>query len=159
MKQSALILYVKTGCPWCAIAEEYLEGTASSMSARRPPGPRGLRRNEASFRPDLRSHSCQREKVLPDFGPEELEQFLRDSAPALRGPKLSSADPAGEFLPSARATTLGWFSAYVFGAGQLRTDGAATDRPLRPSSVSPWQRRRHDHLKLCGYRHQRTDAR
>ena len=25
MKQSVLILYVKTGCPWCAIAEEYLE--------------------------------------------------------------------------------------------------------------------------------------
>ena len=25
MNQSALILYVKTGCPWCAIAQEYLD--------------------------------------------------------------------------------------------------------------------------------------
>jgi glutaredoxin len=79
MNQSALILYVKTGCPWCAIAQEYLdkhrfryecvdvrEDRAAFDQMRRVSG--------QTYAPTLVSA----ERVLSDFGLEELVEFLRE---------------------------------------------------------------------------------
>ena len=80
MKQSVLILYVKTGCPWCAIAEEYLERHGYryeriDVHEDRAAFDEMKRISGQTYAPTLVSAK----KVLPDFGPEELETFLRDS--------------------------------------------------------------------------------
>jgi glutaredoxin 3 len=86
MSQSALILYVKTGCPWCTNAEEYLDRQGYEYERV------DVQQDRAAF-DEMKRVSGQTyaptlvigEKVLADFGPEELEQFLREQpAP---GPK------------------------------------------------------------------------
>ncbi len=79
MKQSALILYVKTGCPWCVIAEEYLDRHGYryervDVNEDRAAFDEMKRMSGQTYAPTLVSA----EKVLPDFGPEELETFLRN---------------------------------------------------------------------------------
>ena len=79
MARSALILYVKTGCPWCSNAEEYLDRQGYEYQRV------DVQKDRAAF-DEMERVSGQTyaptlviaEKVLADFGPEELEQFLRE---------------------------------------------------------------------------------
>ena len=79
MNQSALILYVKTGCPWCAIAQEYLDKHRFQYERV------DVRQDRAAF-DEMRRVSGQTyaptlvsaQRVLPDFGLEELVEFLRE---------------------------------------------------------------------------------
>ena len=79
MARSALILYVKTGCPWCSNAEEYLDRQGYEYQRV------DVQQDRAAF-DEMERVSGQTyaptlviaEKVLADFGPEELEQFLRE---------------------------------------------------------------------------------
>jgi glutaredoxin 3 len=79
MTQSALILYVKTGCPWCTNAEEYLDRQGYEYERV------DVQQDRAAF-DEMKRVSGQTyaptlviaEKVLADFSPEELEQFLRE---------------------------------------------------------------------------------
>jgi len=73
----SLKLYVKTWCPWCIRAQKFLDD-------------RGYRYEEIDVEADREAYaemvriSGQRltptlsvgDKVLPDFGPDELEVFL-----------------------------------------------------------------------------------
>ena len=86
MTQSALIFYVKTGCPWCINAEEYLnrhgyEYERVDVQQDRAAFDEMNRVSGQTYAPTL----VIAEKVLADFGPEELEQFLREQpAPRLK---------------------------------------------------------------------------
>ena len=78
MQKPELVLYVKTGCPWCDLAEEYLE--EHGYQFRRI----DVLRDRAAFE-EMRRLSGQTyaptllvgDEVLPDFGPDELEHFLK----------------------------------------------------------------------------------
>jgi len=71
-------LYVKTGCPWCHLAEDYLDKRGYKYTKI------DVRKDPAAFK-ELQRVSSQTyaptlvigELVLPDFGPDELEQFLK----------------------------------------------------------------------------------
>jgi glutaredoxin 3 len=68
-----MTLYVKAGCPWCMVAEEYLNKRIE------------VRRNRATL-DKLAAVSGQRyaptlvsgDLVLSDFDPNELESFLKE---------------------------------------------------------------------------------
>jgi glutaredoxin 3 len=73
-----MILYVKPGCPWCRMAEDYLDKRGykyKKVDVRRDPVAMAeLRRiSNQSFAPTL----VIGELLLPDFGPDELEDFLK----------------------------------------------------------------------------------
>ena len=73
-----MILYVKSGCPWCRIAEEYLNKRGHKYERT------DVCVNPAAFA-ELKRISGQAcaptlvigNLVLPDFGPDELEHFLK----------------------------------------------------------------------------------
>ena len=73
-----MILYVKAGCPWCRVAEEYLNQHGYKYERV------DVRVNRAGF-DDLRRISGQSraptlvigDLVLADFGTDELEDFLK----------------------------------------------------------------------------------
>jgi glutaredoxin 3 len=78
MHRPELLLYVKGGCPWCYMAEDYLnrhgyryrrvdvcQDRAAFAELRRVSG--------QTFAPTL----VVDDKVLPDFGLDELEHFLK----------------------------------------------------------------------------------
>ena len=75
-----MTLYVKTGCPWCVEAEEILERNGISYDRV------DVLRDKKAFQ-YMREISGQskaptlewEESVLPDFGPEELNEFLREN--------------------------------------------------------------------------------
>jgi glutaredoxin 3 len=79
MNSTSIILYVKTGCPWCRMAEDYLD--KGSYKYQRV----DVRRDPDSLK-ELRRVSGQTstptllvgELILPDFGPDELEEFLSE---------------------------------------------------------------------------------
>jgi len=73
-----LKLYVKTGCPWCLSANQYLDSHGyhyEEIDVRRDPHAfdEMIRISGQTFAPTLVVDS----KILADFGPEELEQFLK----------------------------------------------------------------------------------
>jgi glutaredoxin 3 len=73
-----MILYVKPGCPWCSVAEDYLDKRGykyQRVDVRRDPlAMAELRRiSGQTFAPTL----VVRDLLLPDFGPDELEDFLK----------------------------------------------------------------------------------
>lgn len=78
MSSNSLILYVKAGCPWCRMAEDYLDKNGYKYTTI------DVRKDPAAFK-DLQRISRQSyaptlvigELVLPDFGPDELEEFLK----------------------------------------------------------------------------------
>jgi glutaredoxin 3 len=78
MSSNAMILYVKTGCPWCRVAEDYLDKRGYKYTKVE------VRKDPAAFK-ELQRISSQTyaptlvigELVLPDFGPDELEEFLK----------------------------------------------------------------------------------
>jgi len=73
-----MILYVKSGCPWCRAAEEYLNKHGYKYERI------DVRLDRAAF-DDLKRISglsytptlVKGDLVLPDFGPDELEDFLK----------------------------------------------------------------------------------
>jgi glutaredoxin 3 len=79
MSSKSMILYVKPGCPWCRIAEDQLDKRGFKYERV------DVRRNPVAF-DDLRGISGQSyaptlvigDLVLPDFGPDELEDFLKE---------------------------------------------------------------------------------
>jgi len=78
MSSQSTILYVKSGCPWCRVAEEYLNKHGYKYERI------DVRLDRAAF-DDLKRISGQSytptlvkgDLVLPDFGPDELEDFLK----------------------------------------------------------------------------------
>jgi glutaredoxin 3 len=73
-----MILYVKAGCPWCRLAEEYLNKRGykyERMDVRKDPAAFAeLKRiSGQTYTPTLVIGNL----VLPDFGPDELEHFLK----------------------------------------------------------------------------------
>lgn len=75
-----MILYVKTGCPWCRMAEEYLDKHVYKYTKL------DVRREPVAFS-EMRRISGQNyaptlvvgELFLPNFGPDELEDFLKEN--------------------------------------------------------------------------------
>ena len=73
-----MTLYVKAGCPWCRVAEDYLDKHGYKYERT------DIRLGRAGF-DNLRRISGQScaptlvigDLVLPDFGPDELEDFLK----------------------------------------------------------------------------------
>jgi glutaredoxin 3 len=71
-------LYVKSACPWCRLAEDYLNAHGYGYERI------DVRRDRAAFN-EMKRLSGQTysptlvvgDLVLPDFGPEELEEFLQ----------------------------------------------------------------------------------
>lgn len=73
-----LTLYIKMGCPWCDLAEDWLRAhgyqyTAVNVSADRKAFDEMIRLSGQRRAPTLRVA----DKILADFGPEELEPFLK----------------------------------------------------------------------------------
>ena len=76
---SELKLYVKTWCPWCVMAEDWLR--ARSYTYRQI----DVENDRADYDEMIRLSGQRRTptlvtgdgKVLPDFGPEELAAFLQ----------------------------------------------------------------------------------
>jgi glutaredoxin len=79
MSSTQLILYIKSGCPWCHTAEDYLNKHGYKYERI------DVRREWAAF-DDLKRISNQTSTptlvigslMLPDFGPDELEEFLKE---------------------------------------------------------------------------------
>ncbi len=74
-----LKLYVKVWCPWCVTAQEWLDDRGYRYELI------DVERSRDAYQ-EMIEFSGQRytptlviddEKVLPDFGPEELEEFLK----------------------------------------------------------------------------------
>ncbi|HEX7193493.1 MAG TPA: glutaredoxin domain-containing protein [Chthoniobacterales bacterium] len=74
-----MTLYVNAGCPWCMVAEQYLNNRGYKYKSVEVP------RNHAAYG-ELVAVSGQvfaptlvtGELVLADFGPDELEDFLKE---------------------------------------------------------------------------------
>ena len=75
---SAMILYIKSGCPWCIAAEAWLKNHGVVYDVV------DVLSNEPAFA-EMKKLSGQskapvlvvgKEKFLDDFGPEELPDFL-----------------------------------------------------------------------------------
>jgi len=74
----ATILYIKQGCPWCIAAEEELQKLGVKYERRE------VRSNPAYFE-EMKKLSGQTkapvlqmdDRVLADFGPEQLPGFLK----------------------------------------------------------------------------------
>ena len=74
-----MILYVKAGCPWCRLAEDYLDRHGYKYERV------DLRRHPVALN-ELRDISGQisaptlvaGDLLLSDFGPDELEDFLKE---------------------------------------------------------------------------------
>jgi glutaredoxin len=74
----SLKLYVKTWCPWCVKAQDWLDARGYrhellDVEADRATMEEMVRRSGQRRCPTLVIGN----RVLPDFGPEELEDFLR----------------------------------------------------------------------------------
>jgi glutaredoxin 3 len=79
MSSTSMILYVKIGCPWCRVAEEYLDKRGYKYQRV------DVSRDAAAFK-ELRRISGQTyaptlvigDLLLPNFGPDQLEEFLEE---------------------------------------------------------------------------------
>ena len=75
-----LKLYVKTWCPWCVRAEDWLRARGYryrqiDVEADRADYDEMIRLSGQKRTPTLVTGDG---KMLPDFGPEELENFMQD---------------------------------------------------------------------------------
>ncbi len=75
---TSLKLYVKVWCPWCVMAREALDGRGYKydlidVEASRASYDEMIAKSGQRYTPTL----VAGEKVLPDFGPDELEVFLK----------------------------------------------------------------------------------
>lgn len=76
-----MILYIKRGCPWCVVAEEWLRYHGHSYQAvdvlSDPSAFERMRRlSGQSKAPVLVTREG---RILADFGPEELPRFFADN--------------------------------------------------------------------------------
>jgi glutaredoxin 3 len=79
MSSPILNLYIKAGCPWCNMAEDFLDKRGYKYAKV------DVRRDPAAFE-ELKRVSGQTyaptlvigDLLLPDFGPDELEDFLME---------------------------------------------------------------------------------
>lgn len=79
MSSTHMRLYVKPGCPWCHMAEHYLDKHGYKYERV------DVRRDRVAF-DELKRLSNQtytptlaiEDLVLPDFGPDDLEEFLKE---------------------------------------------------------------------------------
>jgi glutaredoxin 3 len=79
MSSQEMTLYIKAGCPWCMVAEEYLGRRGYKYRSVE------IRKDRAAF-DDLVALSGQPhtptlvagQLVLSDFSPDELEDFLKE---------------------------------------------------------------------------------
>ena len=79
MTADSMILYVKPGCPWCHVAELYLDERGYKYERI------NVRQDRAAF-DELKRIPGQTytptlvigDRVLRDFGADELEEFLRE---------------------------------------------------------------------------------
>jgi glutaredoxin 3 len=79
MTSNSMILYVKSGCPWCNVAELYLDEHGYKYKRI------NVRQDPAAFE-ELKRISGQTytptlvvgDRILRDFGPDELEEFLKE---------------------------------------------------------------------------------
>ena len=77
--REAMTLYVKAGCPWCMVAEQYLNKRGYRYKSIE------VGRNRAAL-DELQAVSGQTDtptlvagdSVLRDFSPDELEDFLKE---------------------------------------------------------------------------------
>ena len=79
MSSMSMTLYVKAGCPWCRLAEDYLSKKGykyHSVDVRKDPFAFTERKRLSgqTFAPTL----VVGDLVLPDFEPDELEEFLKE---------------------------------------------------------------------------------
>lgn len=72
------VLYIKSGCPWCDMAEEWLENHGYKYEAV------DVLADRAAFEEMIQLSGQRRaptlkvgDLVLPDFGPDELAEFLK----------------------------------------------------------------------------------
>ena len=78
-ERAHFLLYVKGGCPWCRMAEDYLNEHGYRYERV------DVTRDRAAYN-DMRRISDQTyaptlvvgDLVLPDFGPDELAEFLEE---------------------------------------------------------------------------------
>ncbi len=78
MTSNRMLLYVKPGCPWCTVAERYLDTKGYKYERI------DVRRDRTAF-DELKRLSNQTyaptlvigDLLLPNFGPDELEEFLK----------------------------------------------------------------------------------
>jgi glutaredoxin 3 len=75
---AGLKLYVKTWCPWCVAAKRYLDSRGFDyeeidVESSRSAYSEMIKLSGQSLTPTLVADG----KVLPDFGPDELETFLK----------------------------------------------------------------------------------
>jgi glutaredoxin len=73
-----LKLFIKAGCPWCVMAEEWLQARgyryeAINVSADRTAFDEMIRLSGQRRAPTLQMGDL----ILPDFGPEELAEFVK----------------------------------------------------------------------------------
>jgi glutaredoxin 3 len=76
---SSLRLYVKTWCPWCVMAQEWLDEHGYryeliDVERSREAYRKMIELSGQRYTPTLVTDD---DKVLPDFGPDELESFLK----------------------------------------------------------------------------------
>jgi monothiol glutaredoxin len=71
-------LYIKPGCPWCIMAEDWLQGHGYRYEVI------DVRADRKAFEEMIRISGQHRaptlvvgDRILPDFGPEELAAFLK----------------------------------------------------------------------------------
>ena len=74
----SLKLYVKTWCPWCVMAQQYLDQRGYryeliDVESERRLYDEMIKLSGQRYTPTLVADG----HILPDFGPEELEAFLR----------------------------------------------------------------------------------
>jgi len=77
--EDTMTLYIKAGCPWCTVAEQYLNKrgyryTSVEVRRNRPALDELLAVSGQTYAPTLVAGDL----VLRDFGPDELEDFLQE---------------------------------------------------------------------------------
>ena len=74
-----MILYIKTGCPWCVVAEEWLTAHRISYQAVDVLADQSafLTMKQLSGQTKAPVLLTEEGKVLADFGPEELPAFIK----------------------------------------------------------------------------------
>ncbi|HEY0790122.1 MAG TPA: glutaredoxin family protein [Chthoniobacterales bacterium] len=80
MSTHPIRLYVKPGCPWCTLAERYLEKHGYAYERLDVIKDRTAYAEMKTLSGQTRAPTLVAgDSVLPDFGPEELAEFLQQN--------------------------------------------------------------------------------
>ena len=78
MSTQTIRLYVKPYCPWCTLAERYLEKHGYAYERHDVTNDRAAYAEMKALSGQTRAPTLAvGDAVLPDFGPEELAEFLQ----------------------------------------------------------------------------------